>query len=95
MAALRVISADSHMMEPADLWTARLDKKFRDQAPQVVKNEGKPGYSFVAPGINPFGGGWICSRPQREGSQRAYGQGIRGCPAQRLGPGGAHQRPGR
>src|SRR6266571_558406 len=54
MAALRVISADSHMMEPADLWVGRLDRKFRDRAPRVVKNEGKPGYSFVAPGINPF-----------------------------------------
>jgi len=54
MTALRVISADSHMMEPADLWVGRLDRKFRDRAPRVVKNEGKPGYSFVAPGINPF-----------------------------------------
>ena len=54
MTAMRVISADSHMMEPADLWLERLDEKFRDLAPRVVKNEGKPGYSFVAPGINPF-----------------------------------------
>ena len=54
MAALRVISADSHMMEPAELWVGRLDRKFRDRAPRVVKNEGKPGYAFVAPGINPF-----------------------------------------
>ena len=30
MAKLRVISADSHMMEPADLWQQRLDNKFRD-----------------------------------------------------------------
>lgn len=49
MAALRVISADSHMMEPAGLWTERLDRKFRDNAPRVVKNESRPGYSFVAP----------------------------------------------
>jgi len=54
MAALRVISADSHMMEPAGLWTERLDRKFRDNAPRVVKNESRPGYSFVAPGIRPF-----------------------------------------
>ncbi len=31
MANLRVISADSHVMEPAGLWEERLDKKFRDQ----------------------------------------------------------------
>ncbi len=54
MEKLRIISADSHMMEPADLWVERLDKRFQDRAPRVVKNEGKPGYSFVAPGIRPF-----------------------------------------
>jgi len=46
MAALRVISADSHMMEPAELWVGRLDRKFRDRARRVVKNEGKPGYAL-------------------------------------------------
>ena len=54
MAELHVISADSHMMEPADLWAERLHEKFKDRAPRVVKNEGKPGYVFVAPGIRPF-----------------------------------------
>src|SRR6266436_1557590 len=54
MAELRVISADSHVMEPADLWQARLDKKFRDQAPRVVKNENRAGFSFTAPGMTPF-----------------------------------------
>src|SRR6266436_8217833 len=54
MATMRVISADSHMMEPADLWETRLDKKFRDSAPRVVKNENRPGYLFVAPGVRPF-----------------------------------------
>ena len=43
MADLRIISADSHVMEPANLWQERLDKKFRDQAPRVVKNENRPG----------------------------------------------------
>ncbi len=32
-AALRMISADSHVMEPADLWTTRLDRAYRDRAP--------------------------------------------------------------
>src|SRR6266849_9332212 len=54
MAALSVISADSHMMEPADLWETRLDHKFRDHAPKVVKNERGSGYLFVAPGVRPF-----------------------------------------
>jgi predicted TIM-barrel fold metal-dependent hydrolase len=54
MTALRVISADSHMMEPAELWVERLDKKYRERAPKVIQNPKNPGYLFVAPGINPF-----------------------------------------
>lgn len=56
MANLRVISADSHMTEPGDLWLERLDRKYRDNAPRVVKSA-KPGgapYVFVAPGIHPL-----------------------------------------
>ena len=51
---MRVISADSHMMEPADLWESRLDSKFRDRSPKVVKSESGKGYLFVAPGVRPF-----------------------------------------
>src|ERR1700736_6585144 len=51
---MRVISADSHMMEPADLWEKRLDHKFRDRAPKVIKSESGKGYLFVAPGVRPF-----------------------------------------
>jgi predicted TIM-barrel fold metal-dependent hydrolase len=47
----KIISADSHMVEPPDLWTARLDKRFRDLAPHVEDNE--KGSFFVAPGIPP------------------------------------------
>ena len=53
MTAVRVISADSHMMEPAGLWTERLDKKFAERAPKVIKHPKKPGYLFVAPGVDP------------------------------------------
>jgi predicted TIM-barrel fold metal-dependent hydrolase len=42
------------MMEPADLWETRLDNKFRDRAPKVIKNERGKGYLFVAPGVRPF-----------------------------------------
>ncbi len=48
-----VVSADSHVMEPPTLWTERLDRKFQDRAPKVVKNESGT-FSFVAPGIVPF-----------------------------------------
>jgi predicted TIM-barrel fold metal-dependent hydrolase len=55
MTASKVISADSHMTEPGDLWVERLDRKFRDRAPRVVKNEKSgPAYLFVGPGIHPL-----------------------------------------
>ncbi len=54
MSDLRVISADSHVMEPADFWLKRLDARFREQAPRVIKKEHGPGVVFVAPGISPF-----------------------------------------
>jgi predicted TIM-barrel fold metal-dependent hydrolase len=52
MASLRVISADSHMMEPPDLWTERLVMKYGDRTPQVKLTS--KGHLFVAPGVRPF-----------------------------------------
>ena len=30
-----IVSADSHVMEPGDLWEKRLDRKFRESSPKV------------------------------------------------------------
>src|SRR5436853_5181398 len=59
-----VISADSHVMEPADLWTSRVDKNLREIAPQVLANGDRPGYSFHAPGLPPstVSGSWGAGR---------------------------------
>jgi predicted TIM-barrel fold metal-dependent hydrolase len=54
MESLRFISADSHLMEPLDLWLTRADRKFRDRAPHVVKREGKPSHVLIAPDMQPF-----------------------------------------
>ena len=40
MAKRRVISSDSHICEPADLWTSRIEKKYVDRCPQLVRREG-------------------------------------------------------
>jgi predicted TIM-barrel fold metal-dependent hydrolase len=63
-----VISADSHVMEPADLWTSRVDRAQRDLAPEVRPNEGRPGYSFHAPGLPPstVAGSWGAGRSGAE-----------------------------
>ena len=36
MPNLEVISSDSHIVEPPDLWTSRIDPAFRDRAPHMV-----------------------------------------------------------
>ena len=35
----RIISADSHVFEPVDLWTSRAESKYRERAPRLVRRE--------------------------------------------------------
>lgn len=35
-----IISSDSHVFEPPDLWTTRIDKAFRDRAPRMQRIDG-------------------------------------------------------
>ena len=52
---MRVISADSHVIEPADLWTSRIEQRYRDRAPHVIKEfRGVEGDFFLAEGLRPF-----------------------------------------
>ena len=37
MASYRIVSADDHIVEPADLWTTRLELRFSDRAPHIVR----------------------------------------------------------
>ena len=37
MSNYRIISADNHVMEPPDLWTSRIDPKFKGREPHVVR----------------------------------------------------------
>ena len=46
-----IISADSHITEPPDTYTARIDPKYRDRAPHLVHHESL-GDIFVIPGMN-------------------------------------------
>ena len=49
-----IISADSHMLEPADLWVERLDKRFRDNAPRVFFDEERKTWLFGCEGLPPI-----------------------------------------
>ena len=51
----RILSADSHVVEPADLWTQRVDRRYRTRAPHVVKEvAGIESDWFVFEGLRPF-----------------------------------------
>jgi len=45
---MALISADSHVLEPADLWTKRIERSFRDRAPRVVAEAGGTRDAIVA-----------------------------------------------
>jgi len=57
----RLISADSHLTEPGDLWTSRVDAKFRDRVPRIVHLE--EGAAWVMEGVpNPIAFGFtVCA----------------------------------
>ena len=37
--AFKTISADSHFVEPPDLWTKRIDRRYLDRAPRIIEGE--------------------------------------------------------
>ena len=39
MDSYRLISSDNHVLEPPDLWTSRMEPKFRDRAPHILRME--------------------------------------------------------
>ena len=54
MAERGMISADSHVIEPRNLWVERVDKQFRDRAPRVMRNpNGLKGEWFICEGLEP------------------------------------------
>lgn len=54
MADEKLISADSHVSEPTDLWTERVEKKYRDRAPRLAINpDGRDGAYFLYEGYPP------------------------------------------
>jgi len=45
--ANRLLSADSHVMEPRDLWEKRIDNKWRDKAPRIAALDETGDYIIV------------------------------------------------
>ena len=57
MASYRVISSDSHIVEPPDLWTSRMGSRFGDRAPHVVSEEENDFWYVDGSQSGSFGGG--------------------------------------
>ena len=57
MADYSVISSDSHIFEPADLWSSRIEPKFRDRAPRWVHREEDNTDWFICEGVRGSSGG--------------------------------------
>jgi predicted TIM-barrel fold metal-dependent hydrolase len=52
--AYRIISADSHFVEPPTMWAERMDQRFRDRAPHTVRgHNGQEGEFFICENISP------------------------------------------
>ena len=49
-----ILSSDSHVFEPPDLWTKRIDARFRDRAPRVERIDGAD--QLVVDGGRPIAG---------------------------------------
>ncbi len=47
MGDFRLISSDDHVFEPRDLWTTRLQPKFRDRAPQIFRMDDGSDWWFL------------------------------------------------
>lgn len=51
----RILSADSHVLEPPDLWTTRMSAKFRETAPRLIHEfKGQTGDFLYAAPLAPF-----------------------------------------
>ena len=53
----RLISSDSHVIEPPDLWATRIAPKFRDRAPRVVQEDDGDWWIVDGRRTNSFQGG--------------------------------------
>ena len=55
MSKYPIMDADAHMCEPPNLWVERIDQRFRDRAPRIVKDpDGRKGAFFVCAGLPAF-----------------------------------------
>src|SRR5437763_1274973 len=52
MAEYKLISADSHIVEPPDMYTGRIEPRFRDRAPKMERRKTPSGRGYEAGGLD-------------------------------------------
>ena len=57
MTGYRIISSDDHVFEPPDLWTSRIEPKYRERAPRIVRRETDGTDWWVCDGVQGVGTG--------------------------------------
>src|SRR5262249_45445043 len=68
-----IISADSHITEPPDTYTARIDPRFKDRAPHVVRDPTR-GDLFVIDGLSkPIPMGLVAAAGKRAEELTVFG----------------------
>ena len=72
---VRAISADSHILEPWEMWVERIDPKFRERAPRVEPSPDGNGHVFVCEGrskgaIRALGTPYAVQKEQSEEGRR-------------------------
>ena len=84
----RILSADSHVLEPPDLWTTRMQPRFRDRAPHLEHEfNGQTGDFLVCEPLRPFNPTSLgCAGIPPEELEKFSQRRLRGVPARQLGP---------
>jgi predicted TIM-barrel fold metal-dependent hydrolase len=54
----RIISVDDHVVEPPDLWSARLPAKYQDRGPRIIRERGKMGGPLGMQWVPDSSGNW-------------------------------------
>ena len=69
--AYRLISADSHVNEPPDLWQTRVAAKFRDRAPRIARLP--DGDAWILEGVaDPVNFGWNACAGLEPGEMKGW-----------------------
>jgi uncharacterized protein len=69
----RLVSADSHVAEPPDLWTTRIDGRFRDRAPRLVSNDNGDAYVMDGLASRGTGIGLLATKPKYANPDTRFG----------------------